>query len=88
MLRYYRYVAMQYKIRGAVPVKEESFPIFPVDESTAFTVRHHNRRYVVFHIQRGGNDLHPLVLAESGSYESRHAAVAAAQQQAQRYRSR
>jgi hypothetical protein len=63
----------------------EIFPVFPAGDSTAFTIRRDYRRYVVFHIQPRGEGLHPLVLAEGASFESRHAAVAAAQRQARHH---
>ncbi len=66
----------------------ENFPIFPVGDSTAFTVRHDHRRYIVFHIRLGGDAPHSEVLGEGGTFESRHAAVAAAQRQARQLRCR
>ena len=59
----------------------DTFPVFPAEDRTAFTIRHEYRRYVVFHIQPRSDGLHPLVLAEGASFESRHATIAAAQMQ-------
>lgn len=64
---------------------EEIFPVFSAGDDSAFTIRRAYRRYVVFHIQPRGEGLHPLVLAEGASFESRHAAVAAAQRQARHH---
>jgi hypothetical protein len=64
---------------------EETFPVFPSGDSTAFTVRRDYRRYIVFHIRPRGDALHPDVLAQGASFESRHAAVAAAQRQARQH---
>lgn len=64
----------------------ENFPVFRADDGTGYTVRRDNMRYRVVPLATEAEGATAAMPAIGESFESRHAAVAAAQRRA-RYRS-
>jgi hypothetical protein len=59
-------------------VNAENFPVFPAGDGTSYTIRRDLLRYSVLHIVPAGATATPTVLPVGETFESRHAAVAAA----------
>lgn len=62
----------------------ESFPRFAADDGAGYTVRREDRRFVVVRIPTETADAPGATVPVDGPFESRHAAVAAAQAGARR----
>jgi hypothetical protein len=57
----------------------ETFPRFTARDGTGYTVRRIDRRYIVIHVTPGTDAAREAASTVAGPFESRHAAVAAAQ---------
>ncbi len=57
----------------------ETFPRFAAGDGAGYTIRREDRRYLVVQLAPGTDTAQGAALCVAGPFESRHAAVAAAQ---------